>query len=53
MLTRREIIQLPLAAPVVVFAKPGRIDSTVNGVKLGAQTYSFRDMPLDAAIQAM
>jgi len=30
-----------------------RIDSRVRGVQLGVQSYSFRDMPVDKAIQAM
>ncbi len=30
-----------------------RIDSRVKGVQLGAQSYSFRDRPLDGAIQGM
>ncbi len=41
-MTRRDFSKLalaPLALPVL-----GAIDSTVSGVKLGAQTYSFRDL---------
>src|SRR5262245_45752265 len=31
----------------------GRIDSKINGVRIGIQSYSFRTLPLDAAIKAM
>jgi sugar phosphate isomerase/epimerase len=31
----------------------GKINSTIRGVQLGAQTYSFRNLPLDGMIQAM
>ena len=42
--TRREFGQLVLAG----FAMPafgGPIDSNIGGVRLGVQTYSFRDLP--------
>ncbi len=31
----------------------GRIDPRVGGVRIGVQSYSFRTLPLDAAIKAM
>lgn len=36
---------LPLTAASLSTAFAARIDSTVNGVRLGAITYSFRDLP--------
>lgn len=41
MYTRRDLGKLVLAAPVA--AAFAAIDSTVDGVKIGAQSYSFRD----------
>ena len=54
MLTRREFGTLAFAGLAV--ARPGRalllsatgVDSKVNGVRIGAQTYSFRDLPRPA-----
>jgi sugar phosphate isomerase/epimerase len=52
MLTRRDFHRLALAgasAPLA-FAK---INSKIGGVQIGVQSYSFRDLPLDAAIKGM
>jgi sugar phosphate isomerase/epimerase len=45
-LTRREFNGLTVAGLVSAFAQP-------RGVMMGTQSYSFRDLPLDAAIEGM
>jgi len=51
-LSRRDFGKLALAGLPLSIAL-GEINSRVAGVQLGVQSYSFRDLPLDAAIQAM
>jgi sugar phosphate isomerase/epimerase len=60
MQSRRDFAKTILAAVPTSMAFAARIDSTVDGVRLGASTYSFRDFPkgadhtqLDATIQAL
>ena len=54
MYSRRTFTQLAVAGMVSapLFAQK-KINSTISGVMLGAQSYSFRDKPLDGVIQAM
>ena len=52
MYSRRDFGKIALAAAPLsqLF---GKVDSKVNGVQLGAQSYSFRVRPLDEALKAM
>jgi sugar phosphate isomerase/epimerase len=61
MYTRREFGRLALAAAALPHARAwAKVDSTVKGVTIGVQSYSFRDLPrpdgadlIDPIIQAM
>jgi sugar phosphate isomerase/epimerase len=52
MYSRRDLHKLAIgaASTAMLFGKP---DSDIHGVKIGAQSYSFRTMPLDDTIKAM
>src|SRR3954451_7628928 len=52
MYSRRDFHKLAIATAAASLAF-GKADSTIDGVKIGAQSYSFRTMPLDDAIKAM
>jgi sugar phosphate isomerase/epimerase len=50
--TRREFGKLALAGLPLSLAL-ARIDSKINGVRIGVQSYSFRTVPLEEAIKGM
>ena len=54
MYTRRDFGKIALAAvPAASLLAQKKINSIIGGVLLGAQSYSFREKPLDGVIQAM
>ena len=58
-LTRREWTKLMFAGtaatalPIKLFGKTQMINSKFKGVQIGAQSYSFRDRPVDKVVEAM
>src|SRR5437868_1231909 len=53
MLSRRDFHRLALAGASASLVSAQPASSRINGVQLGIQSYSFRDRPLDAAIESI
>src|SRR5437588_541828 len=51
MFSRRDFGRIALSALPLAAARAAMIDSKVKGVQIGAQSYSFRDRPMDKAIE--
>ena len=51
--SRRDICKLALCGIPASAAFAKMINSKIDGVQLGVQSYSFRDLPIDQAIHAM
>ena len=51
--SRRDFTKLALAALPLSARAAKMIDSKIDGVQLGVQSYSFRDLPMESAIKAM
>jgi sugar phosphate isomerase/epimerase len=52
MISRREFGGIAAWLPLAAAHAASKVDSKVAGVQLGAQSYSFRDRPMDKAIEA-
>jgi len=53
MFTRREFGKMTLAGLPLASSLAAKLDSTIGGVRLGVQTYSYRDLPMDGIVDSI
>jgi sugar phosphate isomerase/epimerase len=53
MFTRRDFHKMALAAAPLSLARGASLTSIIDGVHLGVQTYSYRELPLDGNVDAV
>src|SRR5215472_14511356 len=52
MISRRDFGKIAAALPLGVAYGAAKVNSKIAGVQIGAQSYSFRDRPMEKAIEA-
>ena len=53
MISRRTFHKMAVAARPLSMARAAKLNSVVDGVHLGVQTYSYRELPLDSHVDAV
>lgn len=53
MFTRRDFHRMAMAAAPLSLARAAKLNSIIDGVHLGVQTYSYRELPMEGIIDAV